>query len=383
MTTTVVMQRCDSSINERLSESTPSSTDSRSSEIGVIPAQNEALDQEAPHQEVLPQETSKKFHQCSSDAKQVHDQTTQLQCTDLLAKWYRRSARDFPWRAADASAWGILVSEVMSQQTPMKRVEPRWRQWMQKWPRPADVATAAQAEILVAWGNLGYPRRALRLHECAQAIVDRHDGEVPKTYSELIKLPGVGDYTAAAVMCFAFKQRALVLDTNIRRVLLRVFHGVDQADTSITKSERQQHEKFLPPGRHDSVLWNQSVMELGALICRAQSPNCENCPISKQCLFKAQGRPFVSRHAKRQAWAGTDRQARGRVMGRLRKLHMDHGEPTKGKYIRSISIAEAYELACVSEDKDEQPRRVVESLLQDGLVIYADKERSMISLPSS
>src|SRR5690554_3147987 len=142
---------------------------------------------------------------------------------DAVIEWFEVHARDLPWRAADCSPWGVLVSEVMLQQTPVVRVEPVWRAWMERWPTPADLAAAEQADVIRAWDRLGYPRRALRLRDCATALVERHGGQVPVEAEMLLALPGVGEYTAAAVRVFAFGQRDVVLDTNVRRVIGRAW----------------------------------------------------------------------------------------------------------------------------------------------------------------
>lgn len=142
---------------------------------------------------------------------------------DALAEWWHASARDLPWRFGRTTAWGVLVSEVMSQQTQMSRVVPYWNDWMERWPDAVALADAAKADVITAWGRLGYPRRALRLQECARVVASDYDNKLPRTYDELLALPGIGDYTASAVMSFAFGERIAVVDTNIRRVLSRVF----------------------------------------------------------------------------------------------------------------------------------------------------------------
>ena len=136
-----------------------------------------------------------------------------------VLRWYAEHARELPWRDPAASAWSVLVSELMLQQTPVARVLPVHAAWLERWPTPADLAAEAPGAAVRAWGRLGYPSRALRLHAAATAIVERYDGAVPRSYDQLLSLPGVGDYTAAAVASFAFRQRHVVLDTNVRRVL--------------------------------------------------------------------------------------------------------------------------------------------------------------------
>ncbi|MHA7305746.1 A/G-specific adenine glycosylase [Arthrobacter sp. TMN-49] len=234
-----------------------------------------------------------------------------------ITQWFRQQARDLPWRR-DCSAWGILVSEIMLQQTPVVRVQPVWEEWMRRWPTPADFAAAPAAEVLRAWGRLGYPRRALRLHAAAAEILDKHDGAVPDTYPELLALPGVGTYTAAAVAAFAFGRRTTVVDTNIRRVHARLVIGQALPAPALTAAETALATELLPDDAEESVLWNAAVMELGAVICTARSPKCELCPVLDRCAWIAAGQPEPSYIPKGQPWAGTDRQVRGAVMAVLR-----------------------------------------------------------------
>ena len=234
-----------------------------------------------------------------------------------IQAWFQREARDLPWRG-DCSAWGILVSEIMLQQTPVVRVQPVWEQWLQAWPTPADFAAAPAAEVLRAWGRLGYPRRALRLHAAAQQIVTQHDGAVPDSYEELLALPGVGTYTAAAVAAFAFGRRTTVVDTNIRRVHARLVIGQALPAPSLTAAEMALAAELLPLQKDESVVWNAAVMELGALICTARRPKCDSCPVLGECAWIAAGQPEPSYIPKGQPWAGTDRQVRGAVMAVLR-----------------------------------------------------------------
>src|SRR5690348_9082481 len=141
-------------------------------------------------------------------------QTPSVQLADLVSDWYRHNARDLPWRRAGTTAWGVLVSEFMLQQTPVARVEPIWHEWLARWPQPSDLAAAPRADVLRAWGRLGYPRRALRLHEAAKAVAAQHEGVVPADVEALESLPGVGAYTARAVAAFGYGRRCPVVDTN-------------------------------------------------------------------------------------------------------------------------------------------------------------------------
>lgn len=163
-----------------------------------------------------------------------------------LAEWWHASARDLPWRFGRATPWGVLVSEVMSQQTQMSRVVPYWNDWMERWPDAAALAGAAKSDVITAWGRLGYPRRALRLQECARVVASDYGNELPQTYDELLALPGIGDYTASAVMSFAFGERIAVVDTNIRRVLSRVFLGVESLGGAASPAERALAKQVLP-----------------------------------------------------------------------------------------------------------------------------------------
>ncbi len=234
-----------------------------------------------------------------------------------IQDWFRREARDLPWRGS-CSAWGILVSEIMLQQTPVVRVQPVWEQWLERWPTPADFAAAPAADVLRAWGKLGYPRRALRLHAAAAAIVEKHDGKVPDNFDGLLELPGVGTYTAAAVAAFGYGRRTTVVDTNIRRVHARLVIGQALPAPALTAAEMALAAELLPEARDESVLWNAGVMELGALVCTARSPKCRQCPVFEQCAWIAAGQPEPTYIPKGQPWAGTDRQVRGAVMAVLR-----------------------------------------------------------------
>ena len=237
-----------------------------------------------------------------------------------LAAWYVEKARDLPWRAPGTTPWGVLVSEVMCQQTPAARVAPQWVEWMDRWPAPSDLAQAPTADVLRAWGRLGYPRRALRLQEAGRVVVALHGGVVPDDEAALLALPGVGRYTAAAVLAFGFGLRSLVLDTNVRRVLARLDGGVEFPLAHETAAERRRAWEFVPDEDADAALWSVSAMELGALVCTAKSPRCGECPVADACAWLAAGRPAWDGPERRvQAWEGTDRQCRGRIMAALRR----------------------------------------------------------------
>jgi A/G-specific adenine glycosylase len=234
--------------------------------------------------------------------------------------WFEARRRDLPWRAADRTPWSVLVSEVMLQQTPVSRVLPVWHAWQQRWPGPAELAAAGHDDVLRAWGRLGYPRRALRLHACAVAVVERHGGVVPDDEAALLALPGVGEYTAAAVLAFAFGRRTVVLDTNVRRVLARAVDAAALPAPHLTAAERTRAAALVPADGPTAARWNAAVMELGALVCTARTPDCTACPIADRCAWLADGRPpdAMAAARRRQAWHGTDRQARGALMAVLR-----------------------------------------------------------------
>ena len=206
-----------------------------------------------------------------------------------ILRWYDDHARELPWRSATADAWSVMVSEFMLQQTPVARVLPVHEQWLERWPTPGALAAERPGEAVRAWGRLGYPRRALRLHAAATAISDLHGGMVPDSYADLIALPGVGDYTASAIAVFAHGKRHAVLDTNVRRVLARVASAREFPGPSVTKAERSLAESLLPPDDPTAATWSVALMELGALVCTATTPRCGDCPVSELCAWRAAG----------------------------------------------------------------------------------------------
>lgn len=308
---------------------------------------------------------------------------------DLAAKvrsqilcWYAAKRRDLPMRAQGVSPWGTLVGEVMSQQTPMPRVQPFWQRWMSLWPTPQMLAEATPAQVLVEWGSLGYPSRALRLRECAIAISQRPDGAVPSDYEELLALPGIGPYTASALASFQFHRRIAVLDTNIRRVLVRVFWGIERpGSSSPTRAERVLAEHVLPESGEQAAQWNVAVMEFGALLCVQRAPSCSQCPIAQLCQWRAKGFPASARKQRSQAWVGTDRQARGRVLALLRSLHSADPDGVAMTGARYLTWAQALEAATLPQAASEQAPRVLAGLVSDGLIVADVSGR--ISLPGA
>ncbi|MGV0603316.1 A/G-specific adenine glycosylase [Mycolicibacterium sp. XJ1904] len=267
-----------------------------------------------------------------------------------LVDWYDREQRDLPWRRPGVTPWQILVSEFMLQQTPVGRVEPIWLAWVQRWPTPSATASASAADILRAWGKLGYPRRAKRLHECATVIAEQYDDAVPSDVETLLTLPGVGAYTARAIACFAYRDRVPVVDTNVRRVVTRVVHG--RADAASSTRDLADVEALLP----ETALapkFSIALMELGATVCTARAPRCGLCPLST-CAWRSRGFPASTSPARRvQRYAGTDRQVRGRLLDVLR----DNASPVTRAQL---------DIAWLSDTA--QRDRALDSLLVDGLV---------------
>ncbi len=279
---------------------------------------------------------------------------------ERVLHWYAGNARPLPWRAPGCSPWGVLVCEVMAQQTPVTRVEPVWTAWMERWPTPADLAAESPGEVVRAWGRLGYPRRGLRLREAAVAITQRHGGVVPDDEATLRSLPGVGAYTAAAVTAFAFGRRTTVVDTNVRRVLARVVEGREHAAPALTAAETALAASLVPEDAARAATWNVAVMELGAVVCRARGPRCEHCPLLDRCAWVAAGRPRHEGPPRRgQAWHGTDRQVRGAVLQLLRDA--------PGEVARSALEAAGEDAAQVA--------RCLASLVEDGLLEPVSGER--------
>lgn len=276
-------------------------------------------------------------------------------------------------RAADVSDWGTLVFEIMSQQTPIARVQSIWLEWMERWPTPEDVAAASSADIIVAWANLGYPSRALRLKACAAAIVEKHGGEVPLSLKELTLLPGVGTYTASALLAFRHGIRVPVLDTNVRRVLVRFLDGREfPPHTTPSKAETMRADAILPEDGHHAAEVSLSLMEFGALVCTQLSPSCDECTIHEHCAWALAGHPKDEKRPTPQPYAGTDRQARGRIMKALRTAHF---EGTDGLTKRKVLDA-----ARIDGGDRYQPTRVYRALLKDGMIVY-NEDTKRVTLP--
>jgi A/G-specific adenine glycosylase len=272
-----------------------------------------------------------------------------------LLHWYATHARDLPWRQRDVTPWQVMVSEFMLQQTPVNRVREPWQAWISRWPSPPALAAAPAGEAVRAWGRLGYPRRALRLHQAARMITTDHDGRVPDRKEELLRLPGVGSYTAAAILAFGYGQRQVVLDTNVRRVLARVAGGTASPTASTSAPEVVRAEQFVPREAARAARWAVASMEFGALMCTARAPRCVDCPVAAACRWRRAGFPdHHERPRPAQPYHGTDRQCRGALLAVLRSV--DTGVPFAEL---EASWAEA-----------SQRERALASLLADGLVVH-------------
>jgi len=275
-----------------------------------------------------------------------------------ITQWFAKNKRELPWRAT--TPWGVMVSEFMLQQTPVARVLPKWIEWMDRWPSPAELAKATPAQVITAWGRLGYPRRALRLHESAKIISCDFNNEVPENEEVLRSLPGIGDYTAAAISAFAFGTNTLVMDVNIRRVLVRVLDGKEHPTSNPTVRERESRLSILPRVNADN--WAAATMELGALICTSKNPSCNDCPVISQCKWRKNGYPQTELVRKSQDWHGTDRKCRGTVVQALRENE-------------SLTLSAIKKLW----PEESQVEKALETLLADHLI--EEHSRSRFRLP--
>ncbi|QKT08451.1 A/G-specific adenine glycosylase [Gordonia sp. X0973] len=279
-----------------------------------------------------------------------------------LVTWFDAHGRDLPWRRPEATAWHILVSEFMLQQTPVARVLEPWHAWVSRWPTPADMAAASGPDVLRAWGKLGYPRRAQRLHQCAKTVAAHHENVVPDDVDALLALPGVGEYTARAVACFAYDRAVPVVDTNVRRVIARACHGLAEP-LGPRRTDLDDADALAPRSPDGSpapsaTRFSAALMELGALVCTARNPRCDVCPIVDSCAWFAAGKPASAAPPKRtQRYEGTDRQARGRLLDVLRERS---GPVTRDR------------LDAAWPTDPGQRSRALDSLLVDGLVEITD-----------
>ena len=275
--------------------------------------------------------------------------------TSALRDWFADNKRDLPWRDPTTSPWQILVSEVMLQQTPVARVLPAWEAWCAKWPTATALAEASLGEVLAQWNRLGYPRRAKNLHSCAREVTARFGGILPTDIETLESLPGIGTYTARAVACFAYGQPVPVVDTNVKRVVARAEDG-DAAAGHWSTGFGLHHVDQVCEGLDQEAYCEtqRALMELGALVCTARAPRCEECPLMRECRWRAAGYPHEPhvQPRKQARYEGSDRQVRGIILSWLREnpVTLD-SETLEGLW-----------------PKPAQRRRALRSLLDDGLI---------------
>lgn len=282
-----------------------------------------------------------------------------------ILDWGEKSRRDLPWRET-RDPWAILVSEVMLAQTQVARVIPRWQEFLDRWPTPGACAGAPVAEVIGAWSGLGYNRRAVFLHRAAVAIATRHGGVVPADRAALVALPGVGAYTARAVLVFAFDQTEGVVETNTARVLARAVAGARLRGPAA----QDLADQLVPPGA--GWAWNQAMLDLGATVCTARRPACGTCPLGSRtrrpglCAWVRQGGPDPSAGSAgtsrpQSTFVGSDRQGRGRLLAHLARLA---GEP-RGRGLPPDGFA----AAAGWPDQPARAARAVQGLVADGLAV--------------
>ena len=285
-----------------------------------------------------------------------------------IISWYEHSGRDLPWRAEDFSPWGIMVSEFMLQQTQVSRVLPKLTAWLERWPTPAALAADSPAEAVRMWDRLGYPRRALWLHQAASEIVAQHGGQVPRSVETLLGLKGVGPYTARAIAAFAYAERVPVVDTNTRRVIARAVQGIAAAGMPNERADLAAMDALLPADSTAAQAFNAGIMELGALICTAGNANCAECPVATQCAWKLAGYPSnaPAKRPRQAPFVGSDRQVRGLIMAALR----DSVEPVPESALSQLWPDPV------------QLGRAAHGLLKDGLIELDTEERFHLPNPS-
>ncbi|MEA2827106.1 MAG: A/G-specific adenine glycosylase [Actinomycetota bacterium] len=276
-----------------------------------------------------------------------------------LLEWGGRNRRDLPWRRT-RDPWAVLVSEVMTQQTQVDRVVPRYHRFLDRFPTVAACAAAPVADVITEWAGLGYNRRALNLHRAAVAVVERHRGRLPHDLAGLRRLPGVGPYTARAVLAFAFAGDVGIVEVNTARVLARAFSG-----RRLGAGEAQALADGLVPSG-EGWAWNQSLLDVGATVCTKRAPACADCPLRPWCGWAAAGRPApdpaegsAGTGTLQSAFAGSDRQGRGRLVDALRRAPVPEAD---------VPAAAGW--------PDDPPRahRVAARLVADGLAVSHEGE---------
>ncbi len=268
---------------------------------------------------------------------------------EAVLAWWPGERRDLPWRRT-RDPWAVLVSEVMLQQTQVDRVVPRWQAFLDRFPDAATCAAAPVGAVVEAWAGLGYNRRGVALHRCARVVVDEHGGRLPLDLPGLLALPGIGPYTARAVLAFAAQEDVAVVDTNVARILAR------QAGRPLGPAEAQATADRLVP-RGSGWAWNQALLDLGAGVCRARVPRCGDCPVARTCAWRGAGDadPAVGSagvSGRQSRFEGSDRQGRGRLVDAMR-----------GGSVADVAAAAGW------PDDPERAARVAESLVADGLAV--------------
>ncbi len=287
---------------------------------------------------------------------------------EAVISWFENNARDLPWRRT-RDPWHVLVSEVMLQQIQVRRAIPFYERFLARFPTVESLAAAPLAEAIRVWEDLGRYRRIVYLHDTARIVMERYGGRIPPDPSELIKLPGIGPYTAGAVACFAYERDAIFLDTNMSRVLRRYFLGLQAATAATDKELMTRAMELVPPQR--GWHWNQALMETGALVCTARKPRCEECPLGEGCRARieasAGGWPKPERKGAAHRYEETNRFFRGKVLAELRRASHAGSE---GIALRELGRR-------VGQDFDEKDPSwllvAVESLCRDGLAKVSDE----------
>lgn len=281
---------------------------------------------------------------------------------DLLG-WWEANGRDLPWRRT-RDPWAVLVSELMLQQTQVARVVPKWHAFLAEFPTATACAAAPVGDVVRAWAGLGYNRRALNLHRCASAVTEHHGGVLPNDLDALLALPGIGPYTARAVLVFAYERDIGLVDTNAGRFLSRAGSG-----RAVARAEAQGLADSLTPTAMGWA-WGQAVFDLGALVCVRRSPRCDVCPIVTSCAWAVAGFPepdpvegSAGISGGQSPFAGSDRQGRGRLVDALRAGAVDR-----------LTLATVMGWP----GDDERAQRVTRSLIADGLVV---EDGDLLRLP--
>ncbi len=322
---------------------------------------------------------------------------------DALLAWYGRQGRDLPWRQT-CDPYAILVSEIMLQQTQVDRVLPKYHAFLAAFPNFAELAVAPTDAVIRAWAPLGYNQRAVRLQAIARVVMTEHEGQMPTTLDGLLALPGIGRYTAGAIACFAHGQAVATVDTNIRRVLTRIFIGDLSAEAATTERADVAlalAEAALPPAADRAYAWNQALMDLGATVCLARTPACERCPLTALCRTYAQmsehtlfpsGTALRELQAQRVAEAPADYAVKRARSATPAQPFKESNRYFRGRVVdalRALPTGEGITLAALgpqvrpdyADAEEAWLRRTVTGLVRDGLAAWADASETQVTLP--